>query len=147
MKILGDRPVTIVGVVEQARLYDVHEDGRPQIFVRAEDWGYRPLLYVIRTGRDPHALIPEVRSAVRKLDPRVAIGDVRTMDEIVGDALRQQRTSAALTTAFALGALLLAALGLFGVVSRMAAFPATSPREFQPTTLGAGPINSWSGSC
>ena len=113
----GDRARTVVGVVEQARLYHVHQDGRPQIWVPAEDTGVRPLLFVVRTGRDPHALIPEVRAAVRRLDPRVPVGDVRTMDEIVGDALRQQRTSAALITAFALGALLLAALGLFGVVS------------------------------
>jgi predicted permease len=112
-----DLSLTIVGVVEQARLYDVHRDGRPQIYVRAEDWGYRPLFFVVRSAREPHALLAEVRSAIRRVEPRVAVGDERTMDEIVGNALRQQRTSAALITAFALGALLLAAMGLFGVVS------------------------------
>ena len=113
----GGGLLTIVGVVEQARLYDLHRDGRPQILVRTEDWGNRPLFFVIRTQRDPRSLLPEVRSAVRRLDPRVAVGDPRTMEEIVGDVLRQQRTSAALITAFALGALLLAAMGLFSVVS------------------------------
>lgn len=115
---LAQASLTIVGVVEQARLYDIHQDGRPQLFVRAEDWGFRPLFYVIRTDRRaPHALLPEVRAAVRQLDGRVAVGDPRTMEEIVANALRQQRTSAALITAFALGALMLAAMGLFGVVS------------------------------
>ena len=113
----ADASVTIVGVVGQARLYDVHQDGRPQVFVRAEDWGFRPLFYVARTDREPRTLLPEVRAAVRRVDPRVAVGDERTMDEIVGDALRQHRTSAALIAAFAGGALLLAAMGLFGVVS------------------------------
>lgn len=113
----GKSQLTIVGVVQQARLYDLHRDGRPQIYLRTEDWGYRPLFYVMRTERDPRSLLPDVRAAVRRIEPRVAVGDDRTMDEIVGNALRQQRTSATLITAFALGAVLLAAMGLFGVVA------------------------------
>ncbi|MGH9158924.1 MAG: ADOP family duplicated permease [Vicinamibacteraceae bacterium] len=114
---MEDEALTIVGVVEQARLHDVHLDGPPQLFVRAEDWGYRPLSFVVRTERQPEAIMREVRSAIRNADPRVPIGDVRTMDQVVGDALRQQQTSAVLIAAFALGALLLVAMGLFGVVS------------------------------
>jgi putative ABC transport system permease protein len=112
-----DQLLTIVGVVEQARLYDVHQDGRPQFFVRAEDTEYRNLSFVLRTDRDPASLIPEARQAIRRIDSRVALADVKTMEEIVGDALRQQRLSAVLVAGFALGALLLAAVGLFGVVS------------------------------
>jgi putative ABC transport system permease protein len=59
----------------------------------------------------------EARSTIRRIDPRLALADVRTMNQIVGDAVRQQRISAVLIAAFALGALLLAAMGLFGVVS------------------------------
>jgi putative ABC transport system permease protein len=114
----GDKQfLTVVGVVEQARLYDVHQDGRPQLYVRAEDGGYRTLFFVLRTERDPRALIPDVRAAVRRIEPRLALSNVRTMDEVVGDAVRQQRISAVLISGFALGALLLAALGLFGVIS------------------------------
>jgi putative ABC transport system permease protein len=109
--------LTIVGVVEQARLYDVHQDGRPQLYVRVEDWGVRPLFYVVRTERPPQALLPEVQAAVRRIDTRVAVGDPRTMEQIVDDVLRQQKTGAALIVVFALGALLLAAMGLLGVVS------------------------------
>src|SRR5437868_2040430 len=105
--------LTIVCVVNQARLYDVHQDGRPQIFIRAEDWGYRPMFYAVRTTRDPRSLIPDVRAAVRRVSSRVAVGNARTLDEIVDDALRQQRTSATLIAAIAVGALLLAAMGLF----------------------------------
>jgi putative ABC transport system permease protein len=109
--------LTIVGVVEQARLYDVYQDGRPQLYVRAEDWGFRPLSFVLRTAQDPSSLIPQARAALRQVDARVAMGDVRTMEEVVGDVLRQQRTSATVIGALAMGALLLAAMGLFGVVS------------------------------
>jgi putative ABC transport system permease protein len=109
--------LTIVGVVEQVRLYDLHQDGRPQLYIRTEDWGFRPLSFVVRTARAPASIIPEARAALRQVDSRVAMGDVKTMEQIVGDLLRPQRTSAAAIVAFALGALLLAAMGLFGVVS------------------------------
>jgi putative ABC transport system permease protein len=113
----ADMPLTIVGVVDQARLYDIHEDGRGQVFVRTEDWGYRPLSFVVKTTRDPESIVQEVRAAVRSVDARVAVGEVRTMEEIVRNVLRQQQTSTVLIATFALGALLLAAMGLFGVVS------------------------------
>jgi len=104
-----------VGVVRQARLYDIHQDGRPQIFVRAE--GYRPLGFVLRTGRDPRALIPDVRQAIRRIDPRLVAAEIQPMEELVGHSLRRQHISAVLLSAFALGALLLAAMGLYGVVA------------------------------
>ena len=111
------RSLTIVGIVQQPRLYDLHKDGRPQLFVRAEDWDNRTLSFVIRTTRDPHALVPDVRAAIRQVDSRLAITEARSMDEIVEDALRQQRISAVAIAAFALGALLLAGMGLFGVIA------------------------------
>jgi putative ABC transport system permease protein len=109
--------VTVVGVVDQARLYDVHQDDRPQVYLRAEDAQIRFLAWVLRSDRDPQSLIPEARAAVRRTDPRLAVSDVRTMDEIVANAVRQQRVSAVLIASFALAALLLAAMGLFGVIS------------------------------
>jgi putative ABC transport system permease protein len=113
----GKRSLTVIGVVNQARLYDVHADGRPQVLVRAEDVGVRPLYFVMRTTREPHSLLPEVRSAVRGVDPRVPVGDARAMDDIVDASLSPQAIGGALISAFAIGALLLAAMGLFGVVS------------------------------
>ena len=112
-----DNTATIVGVVDQARMYDVHRDGRPQLYVRAEDLGMRTLIFVVRTTRNPASIVSEARAAVRNIDPRIALSEVRTMDDVVINALRQQRISAVLIAGFALGALLLAALGLYGVVS------------------------------
>jgi putative ABC transport system permease protein len=113
----GERSLTIVGVVNQARLYEVHADGRPQILVRAEDAGSGPLFFVMRTTREPHSLLPEVGAAVRRIDPRVSVGDPRAMDDIVDASLSPQAIGGTLISAFAVGALLLAAMGLFGVVS------------------------------
>src|SRR5262249_59867358 len=58
---LGKQSLTIIGVVNQARLYDVHADGRPQILVRTEDFGARPLFFVVRATREPHSLLSDVR--------------------------------------------------------------------------------------
>jgi putative ABC transport system permease protein len=73
--------------------------------------------WVIRTHRPPTSLIPEVRNTIRAIDPRLPLEQVRTMDEVVSDALRQQRISAVLIGGISLGALLLAAMGLFGLMS------------------------------
>jgi putative ABC transport system permease protein len=110
----AERSYTIIGVVQQARLYEIHADGRPQMLVRAEPG---PLFYVMRTTREPHSLLPEVKSAVHHINPRLSVGDPRAMDDIVQASLSPQAIGGALISAFAVGALLLAAMGLFGVVS------------------------------
>ena len=116
LPIPGDT-LTIVGVVEHARQYDIHADGRPQLYVRDEYDPDRGLSFAIRTERDPMSLVPEVRAAVRRVDPQLAVAELRPMDELMKQALRQPRVSAVLISGFSLGALLLAAMGLFGVVA------------------------------
>lgn len=115
--VFRDDSLTVIGVVEHARLYDIHQDGRPQVYVRNNDYTTRTLSWTLRTDRAPLSLVPEARAAIHAIDPRLALADVRSMDQIVGESLRQQRLSAVLITGFSLGALLLAAMGLYGVVS------------------------------
>ena len=110
--------LTIVGVVEQARLYDLYRDGRPQIFVRAEDFpNVDYWFYVIRTTRDPHALVAEARAAVRQIERRIPVSLMVTMDDIVADRRSRERISAVLIAGLAIGALLLVSMGLFGMIS------------------------------
>jgi putative ABC transport system permease protein len=78
------------------------------------------LNWVIQSPRAVSAPGPfarEVRAAVRRVDPELAVSDVRTMREVVDDALSQQRLTAVLIGGFSLGALLLAAMGLYGVMA------------------------------
>ena len=107
----------IVGVVRQTRLTNLHEDGRPQLFIRAEDWVRQMPVWVVKTTGDPRSLIPDVRQVIRRIDPRIPVSAVQTMDDIVTDSLRRQRISAVMIGGFAVGALLLAAMGLFGMIS------------------------------
>ena len=114
-----DQPLLIVGVVDQPHLFDLHQDDdTPQLFVRAEDFrGRRPQNYVVRTSTDPSALISQVRQIVRQLNPRVPVSSIQTMDEIVAAKRSRERVSAVLIASLAVGALLLVALGLFGIMS------------------------------
>jgi putative ABC transport system permease protein len=111
----------IIGVVGHVRLEDVHQDGRGQVFLRnVGDAAGNSLSWVIRSPRamsSPGILANEARAAVRRVDPELAVSDVRTMREVMDNALSQQRLSAVLIGGFSLGALLLAAMGLYGVVA------------------------------
>jgi putative ABC transport system permease protein len=116
-----DQSTTIVGVVEQPRMQHLYQDDDfPQFFVRGQDYegaGFRPSWVVVHTNRDPLALMPEVRAAIRQVDRRPPVSHVRTMEEIVADRRSRERISAVLISGLALGALLLVSMGLFGVVS------------------------------
>jgi len=116
LHMLGDT-LLVVGVVEHARLHDVHEDGRPQVYLRDEDYTNNSLSYVLRSDRSLSGLVPDVRSAIRRVDPQLAVTDLQSMDEMVSEALQQPRLSAVLLSVFSLGALFLAAMGLYGVIA------------------------------
>jgi predicted permease len=116
MQLYGDS-LRVVGVVEHARQYDVYQDGYPQVYVRNEDYAKSSLFFALRTDRAPLDLVRDARAAIHRVDPQLAVSEVRSMEQVVGESLRQQRLSAVLLGGFALAALLLAAMGLFGIVS------------------------------
>jgi predicted permease len=72
---------------------------------------------VVRTSMDPRSIAASIRSAVWSLDPNAAIGQVRTMQNIVSDSVGQRRFQMWLISGFAASALFLACLGIYGVVS------------------------------
>jgi ABC-type antimicrobial peptide transport system permease subunit len=75
------------------------------------------LSFVLRASGDARGLAAAVRDVLQALDPQLPLTAMRPMDEIVRGALGRERLSLTLLGAFALGAMLLAALGLYGVVS------------------------------
>ncbi len=75
------------------------------------------MAYAIRSQLDPIGQLATVRQTLRALDPTVPMSNIRTLEAIVSDSLGEQRLSLTLLMAFALGALLLATLGLYGVVA------------------------------
>jgi putative ABC transport system permease protein len=72
---------------------------------------------VLKTGPDPQSLVPQVRAAVRSLDPEQPIAEVRTMEEWVGRSLQTRRAPMALLAIFGAVALVLSAIGIYGVLA------------------------------
>jgi putative ABC transport system permease protein len=111
-------PLTvIVGVVGDVRTGSVERELPPQLY---RPWGQRAsgnITVVVRTSRTPEALAASIRSEVRKLALNLPIADMRTMKEIVSASIAQRRFEMLLTSAFAVVALLLGVIGVYGVVS------------------------------
>ncbi len=71
----------------------------------------------IRTTVEPETLVPQVKSIVGRIDPKVPLAEIRTLEDVVGSAVAPSRFTMALLVAFSALALLLACVGVYGVVS------------------------------
>jgi ABC-type antimicrobial peptide transport system permease subunit len=104
----------VIGVVSNAHDLGVETEAEPVLYFPG--FGVHAVL-LIRTGTDPKSILPEVRNAVRELDPDQPIYHVKTIDEVLSDSLARQRVIAVLLGTFALLALTLAAIGIYGVIA------------------------------
>ncbi len=114
---------TVVGVVRDVRLSDLTEGERSvgtYFFPMAQDTS-RLVTFAIKTTTRPESLAGPLRAAVAALDPELPVFDARTMDERSEGALRNRRSPAMLSLAFAAVALLLSAVGLYGVLAYLVA--------------------------
>jgi len=110
-------PVSIVGVVGNVRSASLATEGRETIYMPFVFQSFLPITFVLRTATDPASLMPQIRGEVTALDPDVPVADLATLESWVTEAMAQTRFLLALTGAFAGLALVLAALGLYGVIS------------------------------
>ncbi len=115
---LADGPVrTIVGVVGTVRHEGPWRKAAPEIYVPLAQAPAAEMFFVMRS-RLPHAFAVElVKSSVREVDPYLAVEELRTMDQVVQQALMQPRLLSMVLSAFALFGLLLSAMGLYGLIS------------------------------
>lgn len=118
----GAPPWTIVGVVGSIRKVSLAEPVEKEtiyfpVAQAPTPDPVRTLGLVVRTHGDPQAVTSAVREAVRAVDPEQPVFDVRAMDERVARSLARHRTPMVLTAAFGVLALLLAAVGLYGVLA------------------------------
>ena len=113
-------PRTVVGVVDGVKQTSVDEPVRMQVYVPQAQQTYPGLALVVRVSRnasDPRALVGLLKREVRAVDPAVTVKDVRTMDDVVSSSMARQRFNMTLIGVFAALALLLAIVGLYGVLA------------------------------
>jgi len=113
----------IVGVVRDARYTSMKDEMPPTVIFpyRQQLDRINSMSFVVRTSGDPHQLADAVRGAVRRLDPNVPLFDVRTQTEQIDESMRHERALAALSTFFGIVALVLSCIGLYGLMSYIAA--------------------------
>ncbi|HEX9886160.1 MAG TPA: ABC transporter permease, partial [Longimicrobiales bacterium] len=114
---LERRAVRVVGVVANVRSSSLAADGRETLYVPYILNSWFPLTYVLRTRTGAEAIVPLIRGEVAVLDPDVPVSDLATLESYVTNAMSQTRFMLALIGAFASVALVLASLGLYGVIS------------------------------
>ncbi len=113
----GNRAFRVVGVVEDVRFRDLRTDEAPTVYF---PMGSRPSWaqnIVVRASSDPGMLAGPIRQIVRDMDPGLAPHSIRTMEELVWRSLSSNRFVLALMAVFAGIAVILASVGLYGVVS------------------------------
>jgi putative ABC transport system permease protein len=107
----------IVGVVAHVKNYGVDEESRVETYIPVLQSPNRFFTVVLRTQGDPASFVPALRQAVREADREAVLFDPRTMEEIASDAVAERRLAALLLGVFSALAMLLAAVGLYGVMS------------------------------
>lgn len=110
---------TIVGVVSDIRNFGPIEEPRPEVYFNAlQGFGARTRMpLVVRVAGDPEARVADITTALRSVDPDVAVSSVRAMNSVISDSLRRQRFYLILIGGFAVVAVVLAVTGLYGVIS------------------------------
>jgi putative ABC transport system permease protein len=117
--VLEDKPMRVIGVAGDTRA-DLDKSAPSVVYVPYWDHsnGIQPNLNVIlRTSRPTRDAVMALRHTVAKLDRGVPITDVKTLGEVLSDAVAQRRFQMLLVSLFGISALLVAALGIFGVIA------------------------------
>jgi predicted permease len=111
--------ITVVGVIANARTQSLAEEGVPEIYLDLYQTGGKRLAIFLRGHLDAAAISAGVREQVQSIDPTLPVSDGQTLKETVSASLAQRRFSMEIIALFALTALLLAGLGIYGLLSYM----------------------------
>jgi predicted permease len=116
--ILTEGQIEIVGICGDTLYSNLHEAPPPQVFVPyMQQPQVRRLTYQLRTRTDPAALVPALRRVVHAADPALPLVNVRTQQDQIDADLRDERLLVSLTSGFGLLALVLASVGIYGLMA------------------------------
>ena len=108
---------TIVGIVGDLRHRGLDEDPRPEFYMPHPQRPYRGMILAVRSAQDPRALISAIRRGLQAFDPEQPLANIKTLEQITSDSIAPRRLSVVLLGVFAAVALVLASVGIYGVMS------------------------------
>ena len=119
IKISAAKPVwsTIVGIVGDIHHRGLDSPALPEYYVPLAQAPYNSMILTVRSAQDPRGLISAIRREVQAIDPGQPIAHVRTFEEVIADSVAPRRLSVLLLGVFAAVALVLASVGIYGVMS------------------------------
>jgi putative ABC transport system permease protein len=107
----------IVGVVDDVHDETLEDAPSPTVYYPHAQLAYDQMLVLARTAADPLSFVAPIRRIVRSIDSAQPIADVKTMDEVIANTFSRQRFSALLLAGFSCASLLLAAIGVYGILA------------------------------
>ncbi len=110
-------PVEIVGVIGDVKNSGLRGDTRPEVYACYEQWQFQSMIIAVRAPHQPRSLIPAVTQAFNDLNPEQPLGGFRLMQDYIDFATAQPRFRSMLIGMFGLMALLLASIGIYGVIA------------------------------
>jgi putative ABC transport system permease protein len=109
---------TIIGVVSDVKQRGLDDRNRAQFYAPYRQTNFASgLTFVARTGTDPNSVANAIRAAVQRIDSQLAVYDIRTMEQVASKSVAERRFTTLLLVTFAGLALVLACIGLYGVIA------------------------------
>jgi len=109
--------LTIVGLVGDMRHRGLDLDPKPEYYQAHNQRPYRGMILTVRSAQDPRSLTSAIRREISRLDPDLPAANVRTLEQVAADSIAPRRLSVVLIGVFAAVALVLASVGIYGVMS------------------------------
>jgi putative ABC transport system permease protein len=107
----------IIGIIADVKHFALNQEVRPTMYLPNQQEPVRGLFLVVRSNNDPLSLVSAVRGEVSAIDKSLAVANVKTMERTITESIAPQRFTLLLIGIFAALALVLAAAGLYGVIS------------------------------
>jgi putative ABC transport system permease protein len=109
----------VIGVIEDVKHWGLDAEVNPELYMPHDQQPSATLSYVLHVSGDPLAIVPAVDAHVKAFDPNLPLGSVRTFDDVAARSTAQRRWSALMLGVFAVIGIVLAAAGIYGVMSHL----------------------------
>jgi predicted permease len=119
---LWGRERTVAGVIGDVRDMPWHAETAPAVyFPQPQEWPPQPMFLIARTQVDPSAMVESIRGAFREIDPELPLANIRPLEAVAGAAIATRRLTLWLVALFGFTAVVLAVVGVYGVVAQAVA--------------------------